>query len=394
MRKLGVEEWIVTTVKAMYGNARSRVRVGGSYSKEFGVKVGVHQGSVLSPLLFIIVLEALSRSFRNGCPFELLYADDLAIIATTKEELLTKLAKWKEEMEAKGLRVNMKKTKIMVSGPNLNTLKDSGRYPCAVCRSGVGKNSILCHGCKLWVHKKCSNIVGRLTEDKSFRCSRCLGKAPPIDVRPYYSMTLDGSTLEVVDSFCYLGDKVSAGGGCTASILNRTRVAWGKFHDLLPILTCRSLSLHTRGKLYSTCVRSAMLHATECMGPTAKDICKLQKTDRAMIRWMCRVKLKDRVRSDILLNRLRIPDISEVCRVNRLRWFGHVERNSGWTKGCTEYNVDGRTRCGGQRKKWQTVVSEDLKLMGISAEMTSDRKEWREAIHKRIRANHQTTSTQ
>ena len=109
---------------------------------------------------------------------------------------------------------------------------------------------------------------------------------------------------------------------------------------------------------------------------------------------MCRVKLKDCVRSDILLNRLRIPDISEVCRVNRLRWFRHVERNSGWTKGCAEYNVDGRTRCGGQRKKWQTVVSEDLKLMGISEEMTSDRKKWREVIHKRIRANHRTTSTQ
>ena len=47
-------------VQGMYANARSRVRVGEGYSEEFKVKVGVHQGSVLSPLLFIIVLEALS----------------------------------------------------------------------------------------------------------------------------------------------------------------------------------------------------------------------------------------------------------------------------------------------------------------------------------------------
>ena len=77
LRKLGVEEWIVRLVKGMYANARSRVRVGESFSKEFEVKVGVHQGSILSPLLFIIVLEALSREFRAGVPWEDLYADDL-----------------------------------------------------------------------------------------------------------------------------------------------------------------------------------------------------------------------------------------------------------------------------------------------------------------------------
>ena len=68
LRKLGVEEWIVRLVQGMYTNARCRVRVGEGFSKEFEVMVGVHQGSVLSPLLFIIVLEALSREFRAGVP--------------------------------------------------------------------------------------------------------------------------------------------------------------------------------------------------------------------------------------------------------------------------------------------------------------------------------------
>ena len=263
---LGVEEWIVKMVQAMYKNARSRVRVGDTYTDEFEVGVGVHQGSVLSPLLFIIVLEALSRGFSKGCPYDLLYADDLAIVATSLEELIERLSKWKFEMEAKGLRVNVKKTKIMVSGNNLNTLKDSGKDPCAVCRSGVGANSIQCNGCSLWVHKKCSGVQGSLSNVTNFECSRCLGTARPIDARPYQSVSLEDQQLEVVDSFCYLGDMTSAGGGCTLSVINRMRVAWGKFHDLLPILTCRSLSLPTRGDVYSTCVRSAMLHATKCMG--------------------------------------------------------------------------------------------------------------------------------
>ena len=79
LRSLGVEEWAVNVIQGMYFNARSRVRVNGQYSDEFGVGVGVHQGSVLSPLLFILVLEALSREFRTGIPWEMLYADDLVI---------------------------------------------------------------------------------------------------------------------------------------------------------------------------------------------------------------------------------------------------------------------------------------------------------------------------
>ena len=100
-------------IQGMYTNVRSRVRVNGQYSEEFGVGVGVHQGSVLSPLLFILVLEALSCEFRTGVPWELLYADDLAVIADTLEECVSKLKAWKEGMVNKGMKVNMKKTKLV-----------------------------------------------------------------------------------------------------------------------------------------------------------------------------------------------------------------------------------------------------------------------------------------
>jgi len=62
----------------------------------FEVKVGVHQGSALSPLLFVIVMEAISRV---ALPWELLYADDLAVIAETKYELMKRLNEWKNNVE-------------------------------------------------------------------------------------------------------------------------------------------------------------------------------------------------------------------------------------------------------------------------------------------------------
>ena len=105
MPKLGTDEWLVHVVQSMCKDVRSQVRVGDGFSKEFCVRVGVHHGSVLSPLLFIIVLEALSREFRTGCPWELLYVDDLMISAEpmSMEDLLVKLNSLKSEMEKKSL---------------------------------------------------------------------------------------------------------------------------------------------------------------------------------------------------------------------------------------------------------------------------------------------------
>ena len=83
MRFVSIPEWIVVIVQVIYNRAKSKVRVNGSYRDEFEVKLGVHQGSVSSPLLFIKVLEALSREFCTSCPWELLYDNGLMLIAET-----------------------------------------------------------------------------------------------------------------------------------------------------------------------------------------------------------------------------------------------------------------------------------------------------------------------
>ena len=204
MRKLGIDEWLVRLV--MHKDVRSRVRVSDGYSEEFGVGVGVHQGSVLSPLLFIIVLEALSREFRTGCLWELLYADDLMISAESMEELLVKVQTWKTEMEKKGLRVNMGKTKIMDSGINLDVLKKSGKYPCGVCQSGVGSsNTIFCSGCKCWVHKKCSSIRDPWALTLSSGVPDALGLLGLLMKEKFQRLRLETKSLKLSQSSATLG---------------------------------------------------------------------------------------------------------------------------------------------------------------------------------------------
>ena len=100
IRKLGVEEWLVSAMMSMYIGAKTVVRTVYGNSKGFEVKVGMHQGSGLSPLLFVTVMVAISREFRVALPWELLYADDLAVIAETDEELIKRLNEWKDSVES------------------------------------------------------------------------------------------------------------------------------------------------------------------------------------------------------------------------------------------------------------------------------------------------------
>ena len=82
------------------------------------------------PIAYHYSLEALSREFHTSCPWELPYADDLVLIAQTLDLLMEKLKLWKNNMENKGLRVNMGETKVMICGKVLDTIKLSGKCPC------------------------------------------------------------------------------------------------------------------------------------------------------------------------------------------------------------------------------------------------------------------------
>ena len=166
---------------------------------------------------------------------------------------------WKEAMEKIWLRVNAGKTRIMSCNTGLDLLQSSGKFPCAVCHTGVGSNSIFCNGCKHWVHKKCTRSMC-LTKDPDYRCTWCQGTAGPLEGRSQKEVQVGPDKLEEVA--CYLGDMLSAAGFCELSTTTHVKTAW-KFKDLLPVLSSCNLSFKTRGHVYSSCVQSTMLHTSE-----------------------------------------------------------------------------------------------------------------------------------
>jgi len=151
--------------------------------------------------------------------------------------------------------------------------------------------------------------------------------------------------LELVDKFCYPGDMLSVDGDADAAAEATIRTGWNKFRQLVPLLTNKDVSLIMRGRFYSSCVLGSMLHGSETWPVRKENMVALQRAEMRRVRWMCGVKLKDRLPSKELRERLGIDDIALVLQQNRLRWYGHVLRkeDDGWVKKCMEYEVEGPT---------------------------------------------------
>ena len=91
---------------SLYKGCKATVSVDGELSSSFSVKV-VDQGSVLSPLLLIMVMDVLAENVRDGSLMELLYADDLVFCEESLNEVMDKYGRWKNVVEGKGLKVNV-----------------------------------------------------------------------------------------------------------------------------------------------------------------------------------------------------------------------------------------------------------------------------------------------
>jgi len=72
--------------------------------------MGLHQGSALSPFLFILVMDVLTRGIQDELPWCMLFADDIVLIDETRQGVNDKLERWRHTLESRGFRVSISKT--------------------------------------------------------------------------------------------------------------------------------------------------------------------------------------------------------------------------------------------------------------------------------------------
>jgi len=122
-----------------------------------------------------------------------------------------------------------------------------------------------------------------------------------------------------------------------------------------------------------------MLHGSETWPVREENEVALQRAEMRMARWMCGVKLQDRVPSKELRGRLGLDNIISVLQQNRSRWHGHVlqKEDNDWVKKCMQYEVEGARPRGRPKNTWRKIVEKDCRACVLNREDAMDRSRWR-----------------
>ena len=126
-----------------------------------------------------------------------------------------------------------------------------------------------------------------------------------------------------------------------------------------------------------------MLHAAETWIVTVSILNRLKGNDLAIIRWMCNVKANYNIHSDSLFSKLGIQNVEVVLYNSRIRWFGHVERSTGWISQMQKLELDSCKKPAKPKKTWNQLILNDKKKLGMICANPIKRSEWKGRLRDR-----------
>ena len=153
-----------------------------------------------------------------------------------------------------------------------------------------------------------------------------------------------------------------------------------KFKECGELFRGRRFSLRMKGMVYRSCVRSAMLYGSEIWCLRETEVAILRRTERAMVRSMCRVKLVDRKEMEELMEIVGLKEtLDRMAKANGVRWYGHVIRrdDDNILKKAMMMEVNGKRKRGPPKMTWRKQVEESVKKVGLKIEEAADRTRWR-----------------
>ena len=384
---IGIPPKILSLLKTLYGKNKCKVKLNSKFSNFFMIEEGLKQGCPAACLLFNIFFaiiihiikmkldqKGIELKFRlDGDVFnlqrlyaktkvqkkqllEMIFADDIAICATSEQELQTIISVFYYTFKEFGLQMNLKKTEIL--------------------------------------HQKSS------TEHENKEAS---------------NIEIEGKELLVVSEFKYLGTLISDKATLDVEIqarINKATTAFWKLYQR--VWKKKHLTLLTKAQTYKTMILPCLTYACESWAWTAKHIRKLETTHFRFLRIIAGKSWRDHISYIELLNLVNknsyngnfewadetnkisgITSIETYCRLARLRYFGHLMRMppTRLPKIMLHGEVDlGKRKIGRPKKSYLQSVRDDLKLFNLwnsyqkngqfQKESAENRLLWRRQINK------------
>jgi hypothetical protein len=334
LRSYGIPEKMIIMITKFYDNFQACVSVGNNKTSDFfKISTGVRQGCILSPILFILVIDWVMKKTtedkKRGLQLGILghledldFADDLALISETIKHLQAKTDRLVKYAGQVGLFVNVKKTEIM-----------------------------------------------------------------NIPTNPDQTITINGEQLKQSNKFTYLGSVISSENGSKADIKTRIDKARVAFNSLHNVWNSKKLALKTKIRLYNSNVKSVLLYGAECWRTVKTETNQLNAFHNSCLRRICKIFWPNKISNLELYAKTKCNSIEAEVKYKRLRWLGHVLRmeQNRFPKKCLKWNpTTGKRNRGQPKMTWRRSTEKDLfnlKLTWGEAEaLAKKRNSWRSRV--------------
>jgi hypothetical protein len=265
LQKHKVSSKYITPIKNMYDNVVTSVRTSDGDINDFPINIGLHQGSALSPYLFALVMDEVTRDMQGGIPWCMLFEDDVVFVDESRTGVDKKLELWRRILKAKDFILSRSKTEYMKCDFNATTQEEG-------------------------------------------------------DVR------LDGQVVPKKGTFSYLGSMLQKNEDIDEDASHKIKAGWLNWRQASDDLCDPRVPLKIKGKLYRTAIRPDMMCGAEYWPTKRRHIQQVSIAKMRMLQWICGHTRKDQVQNNNISERLVVAPVEEKLMQHRLRWFRHLQR--------------------------------------------------------------------
>ena len=316
MAPYGIPSKIISLVKNTYEGTNCRILHEGGLTESFSIKLGVRQGCLLSPFLFLLavdwIMKETTTGSRNGIQWTLVdqledldFADDLALLAHTHTQMQAKTTKLEAISSKLGLKINTDKTKTI-----------------------------------------------RINSNASEQIM----------------IMINNLGIEDVTSFTYLGSVINITGGTDEDVLARTGKARSTFNTLASVWRSREITTTTKIRIFNSNVKSVLLYGSETWRMTEKTVSKLQTFINRCLRRILGIYGPATISNANLWETTGQAPVRQEMTSRKWTWIGHTLRRPNYciARQALRWNPQGSRRRGRPHNSWRRDTDHTIQSRGLS----------------------------